>query len=570
MIRTTLLSLLLFFSSSVWAQAFDEACYLNRYPDVVANWVNNGGRAIDHWNQRGQFENRIPGCTNQTGGSAPSSSVFNESCYLQRYPDVQQNWVRGGGTAIGHWNQNGQREGRIPGCGAGIQPAPVGGAPAPVAGAFNEACYLQRYPDVAANWRGPAIDHWNQNGQREGRIPGCDAGTQPAPGGSAPVAGTFNESCYLQRYPDVAANWRGPAIDHWNQNGQREGRIPGCGGGIQPIAGGTPPSAPVPTPNPAPVGNTPIVVTGTTIVGGGAVPIAITVDGPRFGGAVSSLNWNGKEFINIHDHGRQLQSAMQVDGYKECNNPTEAGSEHDGTGSRSSSVMTGFAKQAPNVMLTQANMAYWNWRGVTGACVRGKDPRVNQPLSNHLLNKRIQIGEFDDPRLIKYDVQFQHPAGSYNESLTYEFLTGYLTPEFIQYSYILPNGGLRMVDASSNINISGNGFPPGSFQSRPAGKGHYDPIILSNASGSHAMGVYVPRSQLVNCKSNFHGYGMYYFNLGGSGPNAAGTAKWSLAVDDSARSSCIRNNTRSFVVYLAVGTLAEVHQSIVRAMGRVK
>lgn len=435
---------------------------------------------------------------------------------------------------------------------------------------FNESCYLQRYPDVRNSWGGTALEHWNQNGKREKRNPGCGGGIRPAPVSTAPapVSGTFNESCYLQRYPDVRSSWRGPAVEHWNMYGSKEGRIPGCGGGIQPVAGGggtSPTPAPAPTPAPTPVagGN-------STIVGGGALPIAISVDGPRFGGAVSRLNWNGKEFINIHDHGRQLQSAMQVDGYAECNNPTEAGSEHDGTGPRSSSVMTALNKAAPNVLLTQANMAYWNYRTTTGACVKGKDPRVNQPLSNHMLSKRIQIGEFNDPRLIKYDVQFQHPAGSYRESLTYEFLTGYLTPEFNQYAYVQPNGGLVMINSNSYVNISGNGFPPGSFYARPAGKGHYDPIILTNASGTHAMGVYVPRSQLTRCNSSFHGYGMYHFALGGNGPNASGTSKWNLAVNESAKSSCLKGNTRNFTVYLSVGTLAEAHQSIVRAMNRIK
>ncbi len=430
---------------------------------------------------------------------------------------------------------------------------------------FNESCYLQRYPDVRLNWKASALEHWTLNGQRENRIPGCGGGIREIPAPS--TTGTFNESCYLQRYPDVRLNWKGRAIDHWTQNGQRENRIPGCGGGIQPIAGGTPPAAPAPTPTPPPA---PVAVGNSTIVGGGAVPISISVDGPRFGGAVSSLRWNNKEFINIHDHGRQLQSAMQVDGFAECNNPTEAGSEHDGTGSRSSSVMTAINKQAPNILLTEANMAYWNYKTTTGACVKGKDPRVNQPLSNHLLNKRIQIGEFEDPRLIKYDVQFRHPAGSYKEALTYEFLTGYLTPDFNQYAYVQPNGGLVMINSNSYVNISGNGFPPGSFYAKPAGKGHYDPIILTNASGSHAMGVYVPRSQLINCKTNFHGYGMYHFALGGNGPNASGTSKWNLAVNESAKSSCLKNNTRGFVVYLSVGTLAEAHQSIVRVMNRVK
>ena len=44
---------------------------------------------------------------------------------------------------------------------------------------FDAACYLERYPDVAAdgkyNTAGGAYQHWISFGQFEGRIPGCDA-----------------------------------------------------------------------------------------------------------------------------------------------------------------------------------------------------------------------------------------------------------------------------------------------------------------------------------------------------------------------------------------------------------
>ena len=50
----------------------------------------------------------------------------------------------------------------------------------------------------------------------------------------------------------------------------------------------------------------------------------------RLAGAIHSLTWNGKEFIDSTDHGRQLQSASNFDCGKdlvaETFNPTEAGS----------------------------------------------------------------------------------------------------------------------------------------------------------------------------------------------------------------------------------------------------
>src|SRR5437868_1079783 len=52
----------------------------------------------------------------------------------------------------------------------------------------------------------------------------------------------------------------------------------------------------------------------------------------QFGGAVSSIKWNGKEYINNYDHGRQLQVNMQFFNRYCCYNPYEAGSFDDGQG----------------------------------------------------------------------------------------------------------------------------------------------------------------------------------------------------------------------------------------------
>src|SRR5579885_1853981 len=61
----------------------------------------------------------------------------------------------------------------------------------------------------------------------------------------------------------------------------------------------------------------------------------------RVAGAIHSLRWNGKEFLDSFDHGRQLQSASHFDCVgdfcPDTFNPTEAGSRADGTGPKSSS-----------------------------------------------------------------------------------------------------------------------------------------------------------------------------------------------------------------------------------------
>ena len=72
----------------------------------------------------------------------------------------------------------------------------------------------------------------------------------------------------------------------------------------------------------------------------GVSEIAITTT-DRLAGAIHSLTWNGKEFVDSFDHGRQIQSASNLDNgtpiFAETFNPTEAGSRWDGRGDGSSS-----------------------------------------------------------------------------------------------------------------------------------------------------------------------------------------------------------------------------------------
>ena len=84
-------------------------------------------------------------------------------------------------------------------------------------------------------------------------------------------------------------------------------------------------------------------VSGDSVIRGktGRSEIRITTTS-RLAGAIHSLTWNGREFIDSFDHGRQLQSACsfnlgQKEFHAECFNPTEAGSRSDGRGGISTS-----------------------------------------------------------------------------------------------------------------------------------------------------------------------------------------------------------------------------------------
>lgn len=93
----------------------------------------------------------------------------------------------------------------------------------------------------------------------------------------------------------------------------------------------------------------------------------------NFAGAIDSIYWDGKEFINSSDHGRQMQYAWQYGSYPltegskltfngsyiECFNPTEAGADIDGTSYTSSSALNASSLN-DNTAYTYSVPSYWD------------------------------------------------------------------------------------------------------------------------------------------------------------------------------------------------------------------
>lgn len=99
---------------------------------------------------------------------------------------------------------------------------------------FDAAFYLQTYPDVAAAGGDP-YRHFVEYGAAEGRLGVRPPGTEPTPAAGVRIADTaleaspladpdFDESYYLQRYPDVREAGMSP-LEHFRRHGRKEGRI---------------------------------------------------------------------------------------------------------------------------------------------------------------------------------------------------------------------------------------------------------------------------------------------------------------------------------------------------------
>lgn len=201
----------------------------------------------------------------------------------------------------------------------------------------------------------------------------------------------------------------------------------------------------------------------------GGSEIAITTTS-RLAGAIHSLTWNGQEFIDSADHGRQLQSASNFDAGSpftpETFNPTEAGSVDDGAGPTSSSrLLQLIAKD--NQLQTTNQMAFW--LSPTGKSL-GNPAKNTTTLSNHLLTKRVQIGYGDLPNVIQYDVTFGVPVGEKHTYAQFEAVTGYMPIAFSKFWAWNPQ--TQQLESLSD----GPGEQP-------------FPVILATSNGSHAMGV---------------------------------------------------------------------------------
>lgn len=214
------------------------------------------------------------------------------------------------------------------------------------------------------------------------------------------------------------------------------------------------------------------LVPGNAVIRAKAGPSDITVTTTsRLAGAIHSLTWNGQEFIDSTDHGRQLQSACAFDCgrpnfWAECYNPTEAGSRRDGAGPTSTSRLLKLTT-AGNVLETRSRMAFWLRPGERS----DRRPALNTTnLSDHVLTKRVAIGYRGLPHAIEYAVTFTVPTGERHTLAQFEALTGYMPPAFAAFETFDPaTGALAAVTD---------------------GPGEQDrPLVFSTTGGGHAMGV---------------------------------------------------------------------------------
>jgi hypothetical protein len=289
---------------------------------------------------------------------------------------------------------------------------------------------------------------------------------------------------------------------------------------------------------------------GDTVVrapaGGSEIVITTT---SRVAGAIHSLTWNGREFIDSADHGRQLQTASNLDFggdfHNETFNPTEAGSMHDGAGPTSTSRLL-WISAAGRDLATVTQPAFWLRPGETSH----GHPAVNTtPLSNHIFQKHVRIGAPGLPHAIRYAVTFTLPADERHTKATFEVLTGYMPAEFRTFHGLRPDDGLAPL---------------------PDGQGEQPlPVIASTVDGGHAMGAWSPDTSRTTGRPAT--YGRFWFEQ-------QRVAKWNcvireqaaagggvVATDDTGR---LPPGEYRHLVWVAVGTREQVRDTLAQLRAR--
>jgi len=288
-------------------------------------------------------------------------------------------------------------------------------------------------------------------------------------------------------------------------------------------------------------GMLPIALAGAPVVSGEAVIRApaggseiVIKTTSRTAGAIESLQWGGKEFIDDSDHGRELQTCWNGNAgvepiAEETFNPTEAGSLDDGRGGTSSSRLLEM-QAGGNQLETFSQPAFWLNPGETSG---GKPARNKTILSNDRLRKRVVIGCKNLPHAIEYQFTVFLAAEDGNTRCVIEALTGYMPPEFDQFQVFDPKTGrLAPIDDG-----------PGEQAL---------PLVFSTADGKYAMGVFSRGPEAAR---------------DGSGPTYG---RWNMKAYRVVKWNCVfrlqnpdgLSGEFSYHVFVAVGSLEDVRTTL--------
>jgi hypothetical protein len=269
----------------------------------------------------------------------------------------------------------------------------------------------------------------------------------------------------------------------------------------------------------------------------------------RLAGAIDSLVWKGKEFVDSTDHGRQIQTAWTVNGHGQCYNPTEAGSHLDGP--TSSSILLDIRKTSEVSYYTKSKPAFWDppefqdpgcnfdVNGTNGPWLGGK--AINKTVvSDWILEKWVTIGYAGIPNIIKYISRITVPINP-DVEIDYIILdqpSVHMPGEFNKWEQYNPQSKLLI--------------PPNTFYGLSN-----RPHVLSTPDGNFALSVYspeIPEQGMENLPQYpYLGYQVILLPLQNLSVNGERIAK---------TESFTPGSTHTYVSYIIIGNTEQVRQSL--------
>lgn len=276
-----------------------------------------------------------------------------------------------------------------------------------------------------------------------------------------------------------------------------------------------------------------------TISGGGVTAHANVVAG----GAIWDWTWNGKQFVNAQDCGREIQTALQVPSrYQDIPECGDRFSVH----SQAAWLRHGAplaSSSAGGTTFTSASIPL-DWGG--GANHWGASQDGPNLWLNWRIGKTITMNFNNMGPVAQYQATVTAPVSSSDGVL--EFPMVYMPSEFNRFwTYDAGTNSLTEV-TSSMPNGCGTGAPGYTFT--PS----YGGVIISDSTGNYAMGVYAGSRSVGGAESYFAMW-KFWCAADGSAQYNFDTSKLDIIYGNSAS---IPTGTSTYVSYLINGTVTDV------------
>ncbi len=276
-------------------------------------------------------------------------------------------------------------------------------------------------------------------------------------------------------------------------------------------------------------------------------------------GAIDSLVWKGKEFVDSVDHGRQIQTAWTVNQYGQCYNPTEAGGAPDGPRTNPSSSKLLDFQITSGGYYTKNYAAFWLAPNIYDSGCTWDDTSnnpsppwrsgysVNKTItSNFLLEKNVNIGFAGIENVIEYVSKITVPNNQ-DQDLPIHYMimvnpAVYMPVEFNTYYWYDPR--------SSSLKTT---YPPNGYSTTPP--------ILTTPDKQYAMGLYTPEMKWEGYPENEQ---KNYVGYGGIDWGSTTSIFTRYPVYPPSGQSTFPPGTYTYKSYLIIGTLTDVQTSMQR------